>query len=86
METGHHIVSVDLGFAGEPTALAVVKPVTSYYYDTGAEDSLASTNSFDVLHLERFEPGAGYSNVAAWRHVRKRSSRIVAAFVTQQCW
>ena len=41
MESGHHIVGVDLGFAAEPTALAVVKPNTFYFYKTPHEDELA---------------------------------------------
>ena len=65
MESGHHIISLDLGFAGEPTALAVVKPKTAYRFATAQEDDLAWTNSFDVVHLERFPPSVGFPRVVA---------------------
>ena len=64
MESGHHIVSIDLGFAGEATALAVVKPRSDYFFEQGIEDRPpAYRNYFDVVHLERFAPGAGYPEV-----------------------
>ena len=65
MEAGHHVISLDLGFAGEPTALAVIEPTTAYHYATIHEDALDGVNHFDVRHLERFPPGTPYSEVAA---------------------
>ena len=65
MEAGHHVISLDLGFAGEPTALAVIEPTTAYHYTTPHEDALDGVNHFDVRYLERFPPGTAYSEVVA---------------------
>lgn len=65
LSTGHHIISIDLGFAGEPTALTVVEPKTTYRFAGGREDELAWVNRFNVVHLERFPPSAGFPRVAA---------------------
>ena len=78
MEHGHHIIALDLGFAGEPTALAVVKPRTEYYFDTPREDSLAHRNHFEVVHLERFGAGTGYPEIVArTKEIASDRSRIL---------
>lgn len=64
METGRHIISIDLGFAAEPTALAVIEPKTDYRYTLPLEDGIIGTNSFEVRHLQKFQPGASVSEVA----------------------
>ena len=63
MEIGHHIISLDLGFADKPTALAAVKPKTDYNAPEGVRREVR--NHFDVVHLERFEAGVGYPQIVA---------------------
>ncbi len=63
MESGHHIISLDLGFAGEPTALGVVKPRTEYWHRNPLGRELEHANHFDVVHLERFQASVGYPQV-----------------------
>ena len=60
MESGHFIISVDLGFAAEPTALAVVEPASRYFYDPPRSTNINHENTYAVVHLERFSPGTGY--------------------------
>jgi len=75
MEAGTHIVSLDLGFAGEPTALAVVTPSTRFFYADPRETEVAWENSFEVRHLERFPPGTPYIE-AVMRTQELRSDRV----------
>ena len=83
METGHHIISVDIGFkVSETTALAVVEPKTDYGYTSPREDEIAGVNEFEVRHLERFDPGTSYSAVAARvKELQSDRRRIPAATV-----
>lgn len=64
MDAGTHIISIDLGFAGEPTALAVVTPDTRFFYKDARETMPGWENSFAVSHLARFPASDSYMNVA----------------------
>ena len=77
MESGHFIISVDLGFAAEPTALAVVEPASRYFYDPPHSTDIGHENSFAVVHLERFPPGTGYpAIVERVREICKDKAKI----------
>jgi hypothetical protein len=59
LESGYFLVSLDLGLAGEPTALAIVKPASEYFYASPFTCEIDHENSYDVVHLERFGAGVG---------------------------
>lgn len=57
MQSGEHILSLSLGGISEPSGLAVIEPRSIYWYPGGREDELDWENQFEVIWLERFEPG-----------------------------
>ena len=57
MDAGQHIVSLSLGNAAEPSAVAVIDPRTEFERRDVRSGGRDWENYFDVIHLERFAAG-----------------------------
>ena len=58
MEAGQHIVSLSLGTAAEPSAVAVLEPRTEFERRPKDQNRKRDwENHFDVVHLDRFPAG-----------------------------